>query len=167
MTPRDFEAFTEAQRPILMAKTAAITGSRETAADLVQDTFLRLWLQRDRLESMDAPGAFAATVARNLALDWLRAQGRHPQTPLDALAETVDSAPRPDHIVEASQAADTLQAIMTQLPPAQRSILDMRQAQGLEIAEIAKVIGSSENNVRVLLCRARAKVKQLFLLNQQ
>ncbi|MDE6825696.1 MAG: sigma-70 family RNA polymerase sigma factor, partial [Paramuribaculum sp.] len=58
--------------PQLLATARSILISQEEAADAVQDTLLRLWSMRDRLDSYDTPAAVAALILRRLCIMALR-----------------------------------------------------------------------------------------------
>lgn len=68
-----------------------------------------------------------------------------------------------DAAIEAADAELTMERVMAMLSPGQRAVLELRHVEGLEIDEIARATASTEAAVRVALCRARQRVKTLFL----
>ena len=69
----------------------------------------------------------------------------------------------PDDVMISAEFAAEVDRVMSQLAPAQQAVMRMRHSEGLETEEIARIIGTTPANVRVLLCRARARVKSLFV----
>ena len=59
----------------------------------------------------------------------------------------------------AREAMEVVAQTIEQLPPAQRAVITLRDIQGCESAEVCDVLGISEGNQRVLLHRARSKVR--------
>lgn len=144
---------------------------RDSAAadDLVQATWLKAHLARARFEpqgpSRDgAVQAWYFTIARNLALDWLRSQGRDRRRrepddaagdPIDRLADG-DPTPEALHVERAreQEIADRVQAALAQLPQSQREIVELHKLQGMSMAEIAARLQIREGAVRVRAHRA-------------
>src|SRR5215813_2183785 len=92
----EFGRLYEAHRAAVHAYFTGRTGDRQSAADLMQDVFLRVWQHLDKLLDMPADGqrAWIFTVARNLSVDALR----HRQTQAgteQALAREPARQPRP------------------------------------------------------------------------
>lgn len=161
MTLAEFSLTAKRLRPRLTALATRICGA-DCADDAVQDTFLRLWDMRDRLDEYRSLDAFATVVCRNVSLDSVRA--RRPQTSLEDAADLAASrATAADAAIEAADAELTMERVMSMLSPGQRAVLELRHVEGLEIDEIARVTASTEAAVRVALCRARQRVKTLFL----
>lgn len=161
MTLAEFSSTAKRLRPRLTALATRICGA-DCADDAVQDTFLRLWDLRDRLDEYRSLDAFATVVCRNVSLDSVRA--RRPQTSLEDAADIAASrATAADAAIEAADAELTMERVMAMLSPGQRAVLELRHVEGLEIDEIARVTASTEAAVRVALCRARQRVKTLFL----
>lgn len=161
MTLAEFSSTAKRLRPRLTALATRICGA-DCAEDAVQDTFLRLWDMRDRLDEYRSLDAFATVVCRNVSLDSVRA--RRPQTSLEDAADFAASrATAADAAIEAADAELTMERVMAMLSPRQRAVLELRHVEGLEIDEIARVTASTEAAVRVALCRARQRVKTLFL----
>lgn len=133
----------------------------EDARDIVQDTMLRLWKDRERLDTLDRPEAFAFVVTRNLSLDRLRSKSfRH--DPLDNDRHWRPEA-SPDEMTEWKDSAGLVRRVIAGLPELQRTIIHLRDIEGLEFEEIAEVTEMNVNAIRVNLSRARKKVRDIVI----
>ncbi len=159
MGPKEFAQVAAAIRPRLVAQSARMLGNEDDADDIAQDTLLRLWQMRDRLDAYRTVEGLAFVIARNLALDRLRKPG----------VSRLEDAPEPiaPGSADASLAADDARRqwdeVMARLVDSHRAVIQMRHVDGMEMEDIARVLGTNANNVRVLLSRARANVKKIFL----
>ncbi|MCM1028177.1 MAG: sigma-70 family RNA polymerase sigma factor [Pseudoflavonifractor sp.] len=131
--------------------------------DIVQDTLLRLWSIRDRLDSYTDPEALAMVMARRITIDALRRVGVRQATSLDDSYDVADSSLTPEEAVASDMEEEAIAGLIDALPSRQAMILKMRHADGLELDEIASVSGISEGNVRVLLSRGRSRLRQLYM----
>ena len=165
MDRKQFETVAPALRERIVSLVARMTPAGSDSAmaeDVAQDTLLRLWARRDSLESYRSIEALAMVMARNRAVDLLRAQqsGRH--TSIDGY-DSPDSGPDPHESLEADEAESRMRDILDSLPSAQQSLIRMRHAEGMEIDEIAAITGSTPGSIRTALSRARRHIKDLFL----
>ena len=133
--------------------------SRDIANDVAQDTLLRLWIMRDRLDEYRSVEALAMVVARNIAIDYLRSA--QPMNTLDGL-DFADGSSLPDDLLVASETQNCFDSILASLPSVQQAVLRMRHQEGMEIEEIAQAIGSNPGAIRTALSRARQNVRTLF-----
>jgi len=137
-----------------------LIGRRAEAEDLTQETFLRLY---DRLQKGHAMGnvrPWLYRVAHNLAIDWLRRQGRLEQIEDDALPFTaVDAAPNAEQRLLASERHRRLRVALSQLSPQQRHCLFLR-AEGLGYREIGEVLGIGISTVATFLGRAIKRIAE-------
>ncbi|MDE6288876.1 MAG: RNA polymerase sigma factor [Muribaculaceae bacterium] len=137
----------------LFAAAVAIVGNRDEAADVVQDTMVKLWNNRDTLEEAVSPRAFAIATLRNTAIDSLR---KRPQARQDE--DVNEPAVPPDDGAD----VEALTCIIESLPARQRQVIILSAIEGHSPEEIAKSTGLSAENVRQLLSRGRRKIKELY-----
>lgn len=164
MFRRSFDTIARKLRPRIVSRMIAMTGSAADADDIAQETLLRLWMMRERLQGYKSVEALAMVIARNLAIDGMRATRPTVDIDDEVVGNTLaDSAPMPDARMIYGETEAGIDAILGQLAPGQQAVIRMRHVEGMEIDRIAALIGSTENNVRVTLCRARARVRQLFM----
>lgn len=163
MFRKSFESTVRKLRPTIVSRMIAMTGNADDADDIAQETLLRLWMMRDRLGKYKSIEALATVIARNLAIDGKRAGRATVDIDDEVIGNTLaDNGPVPDARIIAGETASGIDAVLKQLAPGQEAVIRMKHIEGMEISEIARLIGSTENNVRVTLCRARARVRQLF-----
>ena len=138
-----------------------LLADRPTAEDLLQETFLRVYLHRETYRPTAAFRTWLFTIARNLAFDHLRRGGIAWENPADKdqFAEIPDASPSPLRHVEA---AEQLEDALRQLPPGQREVLLLSRYAGLSHAEIVQVTGSSPEAIRVALHRALSRLRDLL-----
>ena len=157
-----------------------ITFDRMEAEDITQETLLRLWKQRDEWTQIENLGAYASTICRRLALDFLRGargkgqgagsreQGagsreqesvRPHVSPISPLASMPSTDPLPDEVLDQRQRLDIVHRLIDQLPEVQRTILQLRDIEGYSYSEIAQATGLTETQVKVYLHRARTRLK--------
>lgn len=134
---------------------------KEDAEDIVQDTFLKLWAIRDKLEQYNSIEALAVQIAKNKALDFLRSKRNTHFEDLENLGQSTDKTP--EKITEEQDAIETIRRIVSGLPAIQQTIIRMKDIEGYEIAEIAEITGTKVETVRVNLSRARKKVRDIFI----
>lgn len=135
----------------------------DTPDDVVQDTLLRLWAIRDRLEGYESVEALAMVAAHRLAIDAMR---RSASLRADSLDEAICgelSDLSPEDSADNALSEQLASQLLASLPDRQALIVRMRHSDGLELSEIAALTGISEGNVRVLLSRGRARLRQLYL----
>lgn len=161
------ELFARFQKP-LFNYFYRMLGRRETAEDLVQETFVKLCRFGDSFRGSDAKfSTWLYSVAGNQCRDYLRHTGRRPEAPLadfeedfaDSLADqpSDDDSPE-DHIIRMETRA-ALKTTVDSLPEREREAIILREYQGLEYKEIADIIGCPLGSVKVLIYRARQRLR--------
>ena len=146
-------------REQMLSLAERITGNRDDAADAVQDAFVKLWLQRGRYEEdRHAQGAGMMTV-RTTSIDLVRRNSRHIEVPLDTMANVSPETTDEQHNIAYRQVRHIIE---NELTPKQRSIIDLREMDGLEFNDIAARLGMQPATVRVELSRARKRVREIY-----
>lgn len=142
----------------------ALTHNAQDAEDLVQDAFCKLWQKRADLSAVDNDEAYCVRTLKNLYYDRQRlASARATDVgPPDNLELPTDDDQQLD--MERAEAAQQLHRIIEHLPDNQRIIITRRDLQDQKFADIATELHMGEGTVRVLLSRARQKLKEQLKL---
>jgi RNA polymerase sigma-70 factor (ECF subfamily) len=131
------------------------TGSRDDAAEVVQETFLRIARERDRLVRVRRPRVWVLTIAHRLAVDALRRRRRHAADPDAELALLAAPADDPGRDVDAARAS----ALLATLPARQREVVCLHLFEGLTFAEVGRVAGvptfTAASRYRLAIARLR------------
>src|SRR3954470_324930 len=149
-------------RPLLFSIAYRMVGSVGDAEDLVQEAFLRLHREQQEGTEIASEKAFLTTVTTRLAIDHLRsARVRREEYVGEWLPEPllVDPGPTPaDH----AEMSDTLSLafllLLESVSPLERAVFLLHDVFGYSFAEIAEVVGKSEDNCRQIAVRARRAV---------
>ena len=126
------------------------------AEDLAQEVFLSAMRKLASLREPAAFGGWLATLARNRALEFHRAQHRHPADSLDDTSESLLA--RAPHSGDPQALA--ILDLIRKLPQAYRETLILRLVEGLTGSEIASQCGLTPDSVRVNLCRGMKLLRQ-------
>jgi RNA polymerase sigma-70 factor (TIGR02957 family) len=151
-------------RPIAFAIAYPMLGSVSEAEDVVQEALLRVHQALDGGERIASPRAFVATVTTRLAINELRsARARRERYVGEWLPEPIITDSQDDparHAETADSLSLAILVLLEPLSPEQRAVLLLHDAFGYRFAEIAQVVGKSEEAVRQLATRARRHVEQ-------
>jgi RNA polymerase sigma factor (sigma-70 family) len=134
-----------------------VAGVRE---ELVQDIALAIWQALPHFRGECSERTFVYRIAHNRGLShvWKR---RPPHQPLDDIEESeqpIDPRPHPDEQVAQIDQRVRLMSAIQSLPVAHRQMIVL-MLEGLSHAQMAEVLGITENNVGVRLSRARNMLK--------
>ena len=142
-----------------------MTGCRDIAADLAQETFLKAYenLEKFRLSESFFPWLYA--IAANLARDRWRKE-RHAADHAEQVRQAMESCPEKlaaveDHMTTLLD-AHRLKQCMDQLPDDYREALMLRYHEGLPIRDIGTALGVSNSGAKMRIHRGLAKLKALF-----
>lgn len=129
-------------------------GNREDAADLAQDTFVRLLRAPVPQEEIREPRRYLATIARGLVADLLRRRTLE-QAYLEYLAQLPEPlAPSPEEQAVVQQTLLEVDRMLHGLPPKVREAFVLAQVEELSYPEIAERLGVSLRTVSNYLTRA-------------
>jgi len=142
----------ECYRGMVVGVCAGVLGRSHLLADAVQEVFLKLLLSVGEIRSARGLGPWLGTVAKNTAIDLLRAERRrHPAPRPTATAGPLDGLVRDE-----GQRA-VLNAVM-ELPPDYREVILLRYLHSSSYREIAETLGVPVSTVETRLHRARKKL---------
>jgi RNA polymerase sigma-70 factor (ECF subfamily) len=147
-----FAAVFRANQPILL-RYLSVLGAGAHTEDLAAETWVAALRSLRRFEGDDkAFRGWLLTIARARWVDWLRFQSRRPETAYDELPES--RAPDDVHAaVEQAMTTEAALALIGSLPADQAEIVSLRVIGGLDVAEVAVIVGKTPNHVRVLAHR--------------
>ncbi|UCH72834.1 MAG: RNA polymerase sigma factor [Rhodospirillales bacterium] len=141
----------------------SITGDSTLAEDLTQETFLRAQRARDRYRGDASVKTWLFSIALNLARDHFRAAARRGVPAGIEAAEDLPSAELGAELAAMQkEMSSCIGRYVLQLPGQQRDVVAMHDMGGLGHAQIARHLGISEGNARVLLHRGRAALRRIL-----
>jgi RNA polymerase sigma-70 factor (ECF subfamily) len=148
----------EALVPQLRAFARSLSGKRDLADDLVQDTLLKAWAARDKYRAGTNMRAWLFIILRNVFLSQKR-RDRFRGEWNPELAERTLCTPASQE--KQLQLADLQRALST-LPAAQREALILVGAGGLPYEEAAQICGCAVGTVKSRVARARAALEAIM-----
>ena len=140
-----------------------LMGNAQDAEDMVQEAYLKLWIRRDELPTDIANlEAYCVTLVKHVCHDALRlAHLEEDGCPPEELP--IAGSTNVAHEMELKDEARQVMTLISQLPDQQRQIMQMRDVEDLAYEEIEKATGLTSVSIRVLLSRARKKIREQFL----
>ena len=154
MTGQEFKQMVERMRPRLMQMGREFFGSDTEAEEVVQETWLRAWNVRGRVELTDA---YILRIARNVCVNMWR--GHRTQVELVDEDSTAITEVTPQEEVEERENSEWLQSRLQRLPQAEREVWQMFYDEGLTVDEIAEARGITVGTVRKTISNVRSTLR--------
>ena len=159
MTHDTFEHIAQDLRPKLSHIGFQFFGDEATAEDIAQETLMRLWLVRERIDLSVGIEPLALRIAKNLCVsEWRKRQVRL-SIPLAQEVATNETA---SHSLEAQDAVERLQQAIKQLTPAEQRLFRMRHELEMELSEITAVTGIGARSISAMLSTAKRKLHAIL-----
>ena len=131
---------------------------RDTARDLAQDTFIKAWTRLRTLRKHASFPSWICSVARRIALDHLRRMKTRKEVsmPEESFIESPD-----EHRPELSaEGIALLEQAVYKLSERDRQLITLAYWKEMDTADVGRVMGIPEPNVRVYLHRARKRLRE-------
>jgi RNA polymerase sigma-70 factor (ECF subfamily) len=138
----------------------SIVKTRETAEEIVEDVFIRIWQQRERLPSIQNLRVYLYTATKNNALNYLSKKARESITePFDHIdIELIRSAVTPEQILITAEMYKRIQQAIDALPPRCKMIFKLIREDGLHYKEVAEILNITVNTIDVQMAIAVKRV---------
>jgi len=140
------------------------THSREAAAEIVQETFLRIARASGGFEGRSAFTTWLFAIVRSAAVNHARKEKRHREVVDSQILRLVpsDEPEPPSGTARSIETQDAVREAVAQLPGPQRDAIVLCELSGLRIREAAEVLGWGESRVKTTLFRARRKLRDML-----
>ncbi len=162
-----FETLVRRHRAALIQFLFGMVRDRAVAEELSQDTFLRLYLTRERYEPTGRFTSWLYLIARHLGLNWVRDHARERNVEyIDAHRPGKPAWELSDQRFDVAESlhrnarCEGIRRALRQLPERQRTVIMMSKYAGHDCVEIAKKMQCSHQAVRSLMFRAYANLRE-------
>lgn len=129
------------------------------AEDMVQEAYLKLWERRDDLGHVANMEAYCTSLIRHICIDVFRRKRPEEDSPPPEefpLTDNEDAATA----LERQDEAEQLTSLINRLPEGQRTVMTLHDVEGCSYEEIEEATGFTAVNIRVMLSRARKKIRE-------
>lgn len=139
--------------------------SHDEATEITQKTFIKAYKKLDTLEDVEKFPSWIYRIANNLCLDEMKRAGRRRSAPLEAVgAQSADigRTANPDREMANRELGLMLQLALNRLPEEQRTVVIMKEYEGLKFREIAEILEEPENTVKSRLYYGLKALRKIF-----
>ncbi len=164
---RSFERLVRNHQARVFSLALRMLGNRADAEDVLQETFIALYKNLDRFQERSKLSTYLYRLAANFSLMKLRQAkaGGARIEPLDAGAEIASTLPTPLERAEAADLRKQLERSLMGLAAAERAVVVLRDVQGIDGREVARVLGISLPAMKSRLHRGREALRRMMLDN--
>ena len=154
-----FEALFNSLLPKLYPFIIKFTKSEQAAQEIIQETFIRVWLSRDKLSEIDNPGGWLFKVAGNECYSYLRKSVLNNKffNPLTIEPDPVNTTHESFALKELNQ---LIGEAIDKLPAQRKKIYYLSRNEGKTIPEIAAILNISPNTVKNALVAALKFIRE-------
>jgi RNA polymerase sigma-70 factor (ECF subfamily) len=159
----DRAAYSEIVRRLMkpvVALAFRMTGDREAAFDLAQDSFVSAWRNLDTFRGEAKFESWLYRIVSNKTLNYLQSRKRFQSTSVDDLSEIQETSASPDVDLERKELQQDVLQFMSTLPEQQRIAFDLRFYKGLPFEEIASVLNRAVGTVKTNYREAVQKLRE-------
>ena len=139
-----------------------ITGVRSAGEDVVQEVFIKLWMNREKLAEVENLDAYVNTITRNHILNNLRKVAYEQSFLEDLIREQSVNTKNVSDPVLYNELLNLVHTAIQQLSPRQKKIFQLSRTEGLKHAEIAAQLNISQSTVKDHMVEALRSIK-IFL----
>lgn len=162
MTSHEFNILVGRIRPKLVNFAGTfVKAGPATAEDMVQDAVIKLW-KAQVTEEIKNPEALTLHILKNVCLDYLKLKKNNSEQLNTGIFRLVTEDP--SDTLERKDQFSYIKNCMETLPADQMLAVRLRDVMGYEMEEIARILETSEGNVRTLLSRARQKLREKMMM---
>ena len=134
--------------------------NNEDAEDVVQETFVKLWKMKDKLAAYQSIEALSVEITKNMCLNKIKSQRLTVSEEKIEKIQTTEAVP--DIRMDLVEKLNRVRKAIAKLPPQQQIVMQLKGVEGMETREIASMMNETDNNVRVMLSRARKVVRASY-----
>ncbi len=139
-----------------------LLGRASEAEDVVQESFVALWRQAERLDPAQSVRGYLLRIVHNKAVDRLRRQGRRREVVLEGAAQVQSNLGEPEVEAERRSDRDLVRDALATLPAEQRQAVELAYFGGLSINDVATEtrapVGTVKSRLRLALERMRRQL---------
>ncbi len=148
----------------LLKLSYTIVHSRESAEEIVNDVFVKLWKKKKELASINKPDVYFYIAVKNKSLDYLRKQNKKKVLDLALIsASHLRTSTNPETIMLTNELRDKIKTAIDQLPARCKLIFKLVKEDGLKYKEAAAVLDLSIKTIEAQLAIATKKLSQTLL----
>lgn len=137
-----------------------ITGDEWSAEEILQDTFLKVWLNKKNLPELDNFGGWLYTIARNLTYNSIKHARNEKRKQLEAVKESISAYCRQaDYLAEENEFNKILAQAIERLPPKQKLTYKLIKQQDMKREEAACALNVSAETVKWNLDQAMKSIR--------
>ncbi len=156
---RAFTRLFEEYSDITYGFAIAYTKTAESAEEIVQEIYLKLWLQREKLREVHSFKDHLFILTRNHIIDFLRRRLREKKYQQQLVRYFKETALTPHEELIFKESREMIARVVATLPPQQQVIYDLRRNDGLPLDEIALKMNISRLTVRNHLNKALGTIR--------
>jgi len=156
--------FYREHRSLVFAYFHRVTGSREESEELTQETFYQAVKSLHRFEGKSSLKTWLLQIARNVYRNRVRTwvRDRKHRAEFEVLEGIADDSKSPEHLLHQSETREELSRLLLRLPEEYREVLVLKELKELSHADIAHILGKTPQTTKVLLYRAKQKLRDLY-----
>lgn len=140
----------------------AMVKTRESAEEIVEDVFVRIWQQRENLPAVQNLRVYLYTATKNTSLNYLAGKAKASITePFDHIhVDLADTTVTPEQILITAEIHQKIQKAVEALPPRCKMIFKLVREDGLRYKEIAEILNISINTIDAQMAIAVKRITQ-------
>lgn len=154
-----FRKFFDAYKNRLFIFVEQLIHSRADAEEIVQDTFIKVWQNASRLVSIDEPGYYIYTIARNNTLNYIRKHGQQQRLAEMAYSNQGQWDDTLQEKLKTREAEEIINNAIALLPEQKQNVYRLSRESGMSHAEIAQLLGLSQSRVKNIIVETLKHIK--------
>ncbi len=155
-----FSSLYRAYVPRLIPLVKSMTKDEGLVKEVIQDTFTRLWLQRERLAEVEYPHTYILRVASYVCVNYIRRTANGVRIMHEMERRTSEETNPTEDSIALKDLERIIRDGISQLTNSQRNIYRLSREEGLTIPEIAERLGISPNTVKNTLVTSLKSIRE-------
>lgn len=144
----------------LLGNITKLVKSESTAAELLQEIFVKLWFNREKIDVDRSMAPYLFRIAQNQVYDFFRKAARDNSLQRSLTAASQEAYVHIEEDIFQAEAVRHLQELMSTLPPKRRTIFEMIKLEGLSYAEVSSRLNISESTINDHIVKATKHIQQ-------